>query len=102
MLKFCVVGLTERVTEREGSKKRPGRLDLLAVLPHQGHRHGADPSAFKNMTQHAHGVSAEGSNGHQESDVDTFIFEELPDLRAGIVHNTPHVPQGPHEGVVVF
>ena len=102
MLVLRVVGLTQGVTIGEWNEERARRLDFLNVLPHQSHRHGANPCPFKYMTQHAHGVGAKGSNWHQESQVDALVFKPLSDLRTGIVHNPPRIPDGAHEGVVVL
>ena len=102
MLKLRLVWFPQRKTIRKGHEERSRWLDLFSMLPHQRYGNSRETGFFENVTQHAHGVSAQGSNGSKENQVDSISFESLSNLRPRLLDNAPRVPERTHERVVVL
>ena len=83
LLKLRIVGAAKGATQRKRHPKSARRTHRFGLFADQADRSSGDASAFDKVRQGTYGARANGSDRHEESDVNAVGRKQRANLLAG-------------------
>ena len=94
------MGRAEGAAHRMIDKQRARRRDLAHDVVRRADHQGGNPLGFDHMSDETDGLVAEGSIGHEQSEIDLSLLQVVGDRRRQFVFDLAVITQAAHEGKV--